>query len=546
MVAAGSWPAGARAPEALSLRRLTLDLPGPPSTVIGTDLNGDGRRDLVVVLAWGEWVEIGDDRTEGLVQFTEVVPALFDRREARAWLGTESGDYVALEKPLPLPTSVLTAEAGPPGVPVLALTDDGIAAIRLADDGRELSLVPLVHDPPVLARAETFLPRLGLVRDMDSDGIADVLHPAADGPAIYRGTPAGLSTTPIVRLHLPGDRREGGRRPKRHYPLPRAQDVNGDSRLDLVVGPIEGADEDDAGVWVLEGREGGRFGEPRPLELGALGIGSSTGTAAEGGSGKPDQEAGHVPKSSGGGRELGWFGDLDGDGRAEVVTVEELDRGKGGLAEAKRPLQRYRFHRVADFVPATEPYRTAEFEGHVFDVETDTVQVQAFQDLDGDGRRDLVTVSLDFSLMQVFKIMATKRMSVELDFNVHAQGADGVFRKVPDLDLKEKLVFDLKALTLGQFAQFSGDFDGDGRIDFVHLGRGRKVTVHRGGPGCTYPKAPDLAVELDEPIRDLAQVRIEDLNGDRRADIAIARPGPVDEPGVPPPVRLDLYLSEGQ
>ena len=38
--------------ERLGLRHVALDLPGPPSKVIAHDLDGDGRQDLLVVLAY--------------------------------------------------------------------------------------------------------------------------------------------------------------------------------------------------------------------------------------------------------------------------------------------------------------------------------------------------------------------------------------------------------------------------------------------------------------------------------------------------------------
>jgi hypothetical protein len=171
------------------------------------------------------------------------------------------------------------------------------------------------------------------------------------------------------------------------------------------------------------------------------------------------------------------------------------------------------------------------------------LDIAAFQDLDADGRKDLVTITLDFSMWQIVKIMATKRLTLGLEFHVYRQEPDGNFTEVPGLDLTEKLKIDLEDLRIGRFAQFAGDFDGDGRADFVHLGRGKVVTVHRGREGARYPKDPDLSIPLEAPIEDLALVKVEDFDGDGRADLSISRPGKSDEPGVLPPVTLELYLS---
>ena len=89
------------------------------------------------------------------------------------------------------------------------------------------------------------------------------------------------------------------------------------------------------------------------------------------------------------------------------------------------------------------------------------------------------------------------------------------------------------------------DDDRDPTNDLVHLGRGRSVTVHRGQPGCRYPKNPDLTIELDEEPANIDLVRIEDIDGDDRSDLRITRPLPRTDADATAPVRLDLYLTRG-
>ena len=63
---------GAR--ERLDLRHVILDLPGPPSKIIPIDLDRDGRRDLVIVVAYTEIEELGEDHVENLIQISRVIP----------------------------------------------------------------------------------------------------------------------------------------------------------------------------------------------------------------------------------------------------------------------------------------------------------------------------------------------------------------------------------------------------------------------------------------------------------------------------------------
>jgi hypothetical protein len=166
-----------------------------------------------------------------------------------------------------------------------------------------------------------------------------------------------------------------------------------------------------------------------------------------------------------------------------------------------------------------------------------------FIDLDGDGRKDLVTVTLDFSMLQALRALTVKKVGIGLAFHVIAQRADGSFRLVPDQTLEETLNLDLNRVEISRLGQFQGDFDGDGRVDFVHLGRGTNVTIHRGQPGGRYPDKPDLTIALDEEPEDALLVRVRDFDGDGKSDLAITRTLAAPESGASATARLTLELS---
>lgn len=511
-----------------------LDLPGPPAVIVAADLNHDGRQDLLIVTAYTRWGSISTDRVEEAIEITEVVPALFDTREARAFLAEPSGGYRPAGPPLSLPPSVLSAEAGPEAHPVVALTDDGLSEIRLIGDpgGESLTLEPLLDEPCAFAGSGAILADLDVLKDVDGDKFVDAVIPAKDGIAVHRGENGGFAAAASFRGLLPTDARFahlGGA--SRNVPIPRVEDADGDGRPDLVVFWLDNR----GGIAIARGLGGGRFAPLRTIELACL-SGPAAQSAAEATKGDaPPQDSD---------RRVAWAGDLDGDGRIDVVTREDIDTGKSDMKQAKRPLMRYRLHHLRpDLSVDGTPYAQFEAEGWAFSGGfRDGVDLQ-FVDLDGDRRKDLVTVTLDFSMFQALRALTEKKIGIGLEFHVVAQQPDGSFRLVRDQKLGEKLRLDLNRLEISRLGQFQGDFDGDGRVDFVHLGRGKTVTIHRGQPGGHYAEKPDVSITLDEEPEDVMLVRVRDFDGDGRSDLAITRTLAPPEPGATAPARLELNLS---
>lgn len=531
----------------LALGYQAIELPGAPAAVLSADLDGDGRRDLVVVVTSTRWDQIGIeesthlDAVQGLVEVMTVVPALMDRRELRVFLGRPEGGFAATAAAMTLPPSVLSLLQGPPGLPVVALTDDGLSALRLAPGGEggapALSLDPILADRPALAGSGNFLPDLPLFHDLDGDGRPDLLLPAADGIHLYLATPGGLAATPAARLAPPAMEPWGRFSPLvEHYLLPEVRDVDGDGRPDLLLRHPRRGWSSTRIVRNLSRPGRLRFAPPVALVL------ARTPRPAV--------------RDRNPGPEVVWVGDVDGDGRAEVVTQEEVEPPEDAgmrqeLEHARRPPQVYRFYRLrSDLTMEPAPYQELTATGYAFAGDSDVHLPGGFQDLDGDGRQDLVTLTLDFSLFQAVRVLAVKRISIGLDFHLWCQRADGRLLPVPGLDLSGKFTLDLDNLSIGHLSQLSGDFDGDGKSDFLQMGRGRDVEVHRGGAGCVYAARPDLELRLREAPRDLNLVQVRDLDGDGRADLLIVQPqatgGERGEPKATPPVRLDLYLSSGK
>ncbi len=518
--------------ETLDLARTTIRLPADPAAVIPADLDGDGLRDLAILVAFTDIVSIGESRLENLVEIATVVPALVERRELRAWIAQAEGGYAETGAPTPLPRSILAVGAGVRGSPLVALTDDGVAAVHFdAENAVAFAIEPLIDDPPVLAGTGSFFPELDWIADLDGDGDLDLLVPSIAGPAVYLAGDDGLETDPRQRLRLPGDELSIGAFSRRIYPIPRIADVDGDGKPDLA------AEDSQGRVHLLYGDGDGRFAASHPGATCAEGATRLRATTNEG-----------VERWQFDGFEF--LGDLDGDGRAEAALLTEIASGKKSLRaelkEAKRPHQRVAIHGLrADRTLEAEPRRTFEVVGHT-GLAAGPGSETLFLDLDGDGRRELITFTLDFSILQALRVLTTQRLGIGFEFHIWSQQADGSFSEVPDLDLTDKLKLDLGNVRLDRLAHFGGDFDGDGRIDFVRVGDGRRVSIHRGAAGCRYPKKADLEILVDGGDLHPALVRVRDVDGDGRSDLQIVRPLPQVRPDVSAPALLELYLSGGR
>ena len=560
------------APAKLALAHQRLELPGVPVLTLAVDLDRDGHPDLAVVVASTSWGEVGIEEPmkvddEGtFVDVLTVVPTVLDRRELLLFPGV-AGGFAGVPLHFELPPSVHAIAAGPKAAPLIAWTDDGVAEIVLTAaataDGSaapELALVPRIVARTIFAGSTSFLARSGLIDDLDGDGDPDLLVPVAGGLEVHLSTPEGVSAQAAALVTPPEDdspapaagrgpgepevrRSRPNRKIRAEIPLPQVIDLNGDRRPDLL---YRDSESDGDGVRVRLGLGAGRFGDgfdPLP--------------------GWSDASSPAVPPAGGGksdapSRSVDWFGDLDGDGAAEVVTSQEIpsvkDSMRAELAEAKRPHARIRVHALgADgrWTPAPKSEFVVEgylFEGGGSDESGDGEGIgfsfpSGVLDLDGDGKLDLVALSLDFSLFEAMRVLTTKSIKLGLDFGIYRQGQGLSFRPVPDLDLAGELRLRLDSLALGQLSSFAGDFDGDGRADFVQLGRGRKVTIHRGQPGARYAPEPDLVVTLEREPLDVALVAVNDLDGDGRSDLSVTQP--IGGKAIGARAALDLYLSGG-
>ncbi len=514
--------ASAGASERLELRYQALDLPGIPVQVIPFDLNGDARRDLALVVAYSQWVQAAFEEhsemegIEGLVEILTIVPSVEDRRELWTFRAEESGDWVPAGPPLELGPEVLAVQSGGPRFPLVALTDRGVSAIGPLPSG-SLAIEEVLVAPPVMAASGVFLPDLEWVRDVVGDGTPDLLVPSEQGILVFRGIPEGFAEEPqVVRLPETASEDPG----VVDYPLPEIRDVTGDGVPDLVWQDVDSGWKNPS---VAVNRSRRDFAPPEAVSVPP-----------------PLDEL-----------EAIYFGQVDGQGGAELVLRrEEAPDEDLGFREEMRlagsPPFDYQIHHVGpDGELEEEPYTTFRAIGYTFAGATEIQLPGGLQDLEGTGRLALVSTTIDISLRRALGALATHRLTLPMDFYVTCQEPSGAFRAVPGVDLSGKFRLNLERVEVRGLPMFDGDFDGDGRTDFVQFGRGEKVTIHLGRAGCSYPVAPDLVLRLRQEAALMELIRIDDLDADGSSDLLIIQPGRRSDGIETPGVRLDIYRSGG-
>ncbi len=559
----GAAVAAGRAP---GFDRVPIRLPGIPAAIFPADLNGDGSLDLAVVVAYNEWADVAEfeqttfDGVEGMVEVMNVVTSWIDRRELRVYLGAP--DRSGYRPPLPvleLDTSIhaFAVRATGAGDELIALTDEGLSAVRLrTGETPSLAFEALVEQPNAYSGDERFYPHLDFLHDLNGDEDIDAILPTRQGWAIVSGTGQGFSAAGISQVAQPTprpaaddgfdaegeeDREAAALRPR----LPEVRDLNCDGLNDLVF--LRGHhDFDGEENEVVLYRNLGDFGFA-PVSLRA-----PTSIEAEARSDDDDDEDSSA---------IVFAGPLEVGECSVAVARSEVERWqeptvRQEIDAAKRPLYRYTIYDLHDDLSLAGERGEFEAFGYSFEgsdaesdqEEGDDVDIRlpgGFQDLDGDGRLDLVSINLDFSILPLLtRVLVTQSIKLRMDFQVTCQAEDGGFAAVPGLDLSGRFKINLRKAKIRHLSQFAGDFDGDGRADFVQLGRGKKVTIHHGRSNCRYPAVADQTIVFEKKPEHLGLVRVLDLNGDERSDIYVVHPLEKPRKERATPVRVDIYLSQ--
>jgi hypothetical protein len=444
-------------------------------SVIPTDLDGRGPAEIVVVTKTGvypkekRWISI----------FSADSSAQYSRTARQRW----EVDHAA--------TMFDVGDVAPyPGKEIFYLTGQGISYYPQEKDG-SFSTTPhnLLSFPTITVfPADGSLPRGRLFDNWKRNGRKMLLLPQFDSLVFFDRSGSGdwqktERVTVAPRAFLFSDQVDDGafRDFSLHaeFRLPRifVEDFNGDGLPDLLLTEQES-------VTVYLHQSDGHFG-PKPSAKIVF----------------PVRPSGKDSETS-----LSFLMtpvDVNGDEFVDVVLT--LTKGTGKFLERKIIIYIFLHQQTPDDPFSPHPDQTITVDGVTPGI--------SIEDVNGDGRGDLLLSSIRVGFWNIVKNLISKR--VDLDTSIYLLRSDNKYPTQSDFRQKTSYQIDLThgIRFHGSWPTLGGDFTGDGHRDLL-IARDEKITIYPKNPdGDLFSKPLTQSGVLTSPF-----MHIVDLNSDGRDD----------------------------
>ncbi|MAE27407.1 MAG: hypothetical protein CMJ87_00300 [Planctomycetes bacterium] len=391
-------------------------------------------------------------------------------------------------------------------------------------DTDSAQLIPLLEiDFHLLTPGVSGLPAIDLTRDLNQDGRDDVIVPASDGFQIALQLEDGSFAQPIklgpaepfLKQCAMGDSRtygEVGLTPETYaWYLSRVHsaDFDGDGLVDL-------AFWDEGHFEVYPQHQTGHFATSPTRYPCAVPIDSDGAYSLVfgfAGESLPALLFGFRKNTSH--TVLHTLRDLNADGTPELVTRTLTGRS---VLNLRTTFQAYFGEQTASglhFMPDTEAI--ANPGGRTGGLETGGYSSVWFEDLDGDGPRDLLLMDVDMGIVR--GIAALLGFSIVLDFETFRL-AEGSYPSEPSSRFRVKTDFSPTDQGQGSFspAVLVGDMTGDGRQDLVVTKSREQVLIFPGTAGPDPLSAKPHTLHTSVPGHEW-NVRLVDLDRDNKQDL---------------------------
>ncbi|MGE0709652.1 MAG: FG-GAP repeat domain-containing protein [Planctomycetota bacterium] len=474
--------------ERLALRVWTFRLPGTELACEAVDMDGDGDRDIVVAHM--------KDASGG------------EARAVSVFLqGPRNQRFAAEpERRYDVPPDACAFVAGDldpaPGGELVFLCPGRLVLVTADGKARDLVSSPGFFDYPESGG----LPTWDLARDLDGDGVLELIVPQKTGYTILRRTkdsslaPSSEVTVPLVQGFGPAfETKLLNRFLSATLRLRRVvhSDLDGDGRQDLIA-------YRDKGLSRFLQRKDGTFPQKpdREDELELV-----TGSERSGKKGEGGEAFANVRLN---------LADLNGDGLADLLATKTV--GELGVFETLRTQQLVFLGRKD--LPQTWNERKPDALINLKGISDDPILV----DWDGDGRKDLVLGSYRMDMWTNVKRAILKTLTIT--YVIFIQRKDGApFGDEPDVSLDVEVPLESLSTRGGHRACiFHADLDGDGIHDQVsrrpdgglQVARGRVVERAFGGAERGFSDEPQrLSLPPTEPPW------VVDLDGDGADELVL-------------------------
>jgi FG-GAP-like repeat len=204
--------------------------------------------------------------------------------------------------------------------------------------------------------------------------------------------------------------------------------------------------------------------------------------------------------------------DVDGDGRADLILTKMTGRITDRHVATSVYLNR------AGNLPS-QPVVRVEHDGFA--------STLLAQDLNGDGKRDLVLPLVKIGVRNLMSNLLTNRVDVSL--LVHLYREPGIYPSAPDWTRSFTYQIDMSdgVVLQGVWPNIDGDFDGDGKADLLVAGND-EIAVYLATPGTLFARDPAARM----PVKTSPRMLVQDLTDNRHADIIIWYVEPPEWRGV--------------
>jgi hypothetical protein len=401
---------------------------------------------------------------------------------------------VGAGRPIELPRAVVGVDAAElglaPGPELVALSAREVRVVALG--GETLASIPLEPPLPLPPRAWE-LEHVRLVRDWDADGRLEVLAPSAEGVRLVPLTPGDAAqelSLPVMADYgtptLENYFRPGLLAGIVSWPTFELADDDGDGRNDLFA----------ANRYELRVFRSGADGLPREASR----VRAFPPFSAE-------EERRHAASTL-----LAFVRDLDSDGRADLV----VHRMVGELAQS-RSTTTVHMNPGDGADPQSPPSARIDLTGGNAALRVD--------DVDGDGRAEILEAYLGFGVVQAVRMLTVRRAELRLRAWALPKGAPAPVETWRD-DVSFPFDFSTSRV-LGLLPFTEADWNGDGRLDLCWNDGGGMLRFRLGE---LRPNGAGFGrIAASQPLPVSGDLVAADLDGDGLVDFVAW--DPLDEEG---------------